>query len=129
MILLDTHALLWASLEPNRLSKLAQSAIDRAKQEHGLAVASITLWEIANAIARGRVETLGTIEAAVEKLLVGVDVKELTPEIVAIAAQLPETYPRDSADRLIGATARAFGMPLVTRDEKIRSSGAVQTIW
>ena len=46
----------------------------------------------------------------------------VTPEIVAIAAQFPENYPRDPADRLIGATARAFGMPLVTKDERIRSS-------
>ena len=92
-------------------------------------MASISLWEIANAIARGRVETMGTVQAAVEELLVGVEVKELTPEIVAIAARLPETYPRDPADRLIGATAQALAVPLITKDERIRSSGAVETIW
>ena len=129
MILLDTHVLLWASTETHRLSKLAHSAIERARQEDGLAVASITLWEIANAVARGRVEILGTVKAAVEDLILGVDVKEMTPEIVAIAAEFPETYPRDPADRLIGATALAFGVPLVTKDERIRSSRAVQTIW
>jgi PIN domain nuclease of toxin-antitoxin system len=129
VILLDTHVLIWASMEANRLSKLAQAAIDRAKQKEELAIASITLWELANAIARGRIETFATVRAAVEEFIVGVEVKELTPEIVAIAAQFPETYPRDPADRLIGATARAFGMPLVTKDERIRSSRAVETIW
>lgn len=129
MILLDTHVLIWASLETHRLSRVARSAIDRAMKEGGLAVASISLWEIANAIARGRLETMGTVQAAVEELLVGVEVKELTPEIVAIAARLPETYPRDPADRLIGATAKALAVPLITKDERIRSSGAVETIW
>jgi len=129
VIILDTHVLIWASTEPQRLSKLAQSAIDQARREDGLAVASISLWEIANAIARGRVEILGTLRDVVDEFIVGVDVKELTSEIVAIAAQFPERYPRDPADRLIGATARAFSVPLVTKDEKIRSSGVVQTIW
>ena len=69
------------------------------------------------------------MKATVEEFIVGVDIKELTPEIVAIPAQFPENYPRDPADRLIGATARAFGMPLITKDERIRPSGIVKTIW
>ena len=69
------------------------------------------------------------MKATVEEFIVGVDIKELTPEIAAIPAQFPENYPCDPADRLIGPTARAFGMPLVTKDERIRSSGIVKTIW
>ena len=69
------------------------------------------------------------MKATVEEFIVGVDIKELTPEIVAVPAQFPENYPRDPADRLLGATARVFGMPLVTKDERIRSSGFVKTIW
>ena len=56
-------------------------------------------------------------------------VKPITAEIASLAAQFPKDYPRDPADRLIGATARAEGLPLVTRDENIRRSNLLQTIW
>ena len=59
----------------------------------------------------------------------GAGVREITPEIAALATQFPDEYPRDPADRLIGATARAEGIPLVTRDEGIRASLLIRTIW
>jgi PIN domain nuclease of toxin-antitoxin system len=59
----------------------------------------------------------------------GVSVRPLTPTIAALATQFPEEYPRDPADRLIGATARAEGLTLITRDEQIRKSKLLKTIW
>ncbi len=59
----------------------------------------------------------------------GVIVRPLTPTVTALASQFPEDYPRDPADRLIGATARAEGVPLVTYDERIRHSKLIRTIW
>jgi PIN domain nuclease of toxin-antitoxin system len=56
-------------------------------------------------------------------------VKPITPEIAALSTQFPDDYSRDPADRLIGATARAEGVPLVTRDENIRKSTLLNTIW
>jgi hypothetical protein len=45
MILLDTHALLWMSVDPKKLSKKARVTILDARANDGIAVASITLWE------------------------------------------------------------------------------------
>jgi PIN domain nuclease of toxin-antitoxin system len=59
----------------------------------------------------------------------GVTVRPITPEIAALATQFPDDYPRDPADRLIGATARAEGLTLVTRDERIRRSPLIRTVW
>jgi PIN domain nuclease of toxin-antitoxin system len=59
----------------------------------------------------------------------GAGVREITGEIAALATQFPDDYPKDSADRLIGATARAEGIPLVTRDEGIRASPLIKTVW
>jgi PIN domain nuclease of toxin-antitoxin system len=56
-------------------------------------------------------------------------VKDITSTIAALATQFPDSYPADPADRLIGATARAEGLVLVTRDKKIQTSGLVKTVW
>lgn len=131
VILLDTHVVVWAAIEPKRLSRAATSALLRARRDSGLAMASISLWEMASLFTRRRIETYGTTEASMRQILetVGVVVKPITPEIALLAAQFPESYPRDPADRLIGATARAEGLALVTQDERIRSSPLLKTIW
>jgi len=59
----------------------------------------------------------------------GVTVLEITPDVAALATQLPESFPRDPADRLIAATARSRSIPLVTADGRIRRSPLVKTIW
>jgi PIN domain nuclease of toxin-antitoxin system len=59
----------------------------------------------------------------------GVSVRPLTPIVAALATQFPEDYPRDPADRIIGATARAEGFTLVTRDKHIRQSKLLKTVW
>jgi PIN domain nuclease of toxin-antitoxin system len=131
MILLDTHALAWAVAEPERLSRAAASAVRRARAGGGIALAAISLWELALLFSRGLLRSQGSLESSVRLLLEssGAVVKPITPEIAALAMQFPPDFPRDPADRLIGATARAEGLPLVTRDERIRSSPLLKTIW
>lgn len=131
MILLDTHALVWAALEPKRLSRAAISAMRRARHADGLAIAAISLWELASLFSRRRIESYGTVAGSVRQVLqaVGVSIKDLTLEIAVLAAQFPDDYPRDPADRLIGATALAEGMALITQDVQIRKSPLVKTIW
>lgn len=129
MILLDSHVLIWAVADSKRLSKAAASAIRRARRGDGLAVSAITAYEVAWQIASGRIQGYGTVETSALRFLEGVTVRPITPEIAALAAQFPEDYPRDPADRLIGATARAEGMTLVTRDERIRRSPLIRTVW
>jgi PIN domain nuclease of toxin-antitoxin system len=131
VILLDTHVVFWLSTKPDRLSRKAASAIRRALAGSGIAIASITLWELAHQIARGRIRVQGTTEAFIEELVeqTGVVVREITPEIAALAVHFPESFPGDPADRLIAATARAVGMPLVTADDRLLESALVETIW
>jgi PIN domain nuclease of toxin-antitoxin system len=128
---LDTHILVWAMTEPERISRAAGSAIRRGRARGGLGIAAITLWEMALLFSRGYLRAPGTVEDAIQSILdsSGVSVRPLTPTIAALAAQFPEDYPRDPADRLIGATARAEGIALITRDERIRQSKLLKTIW
>lgn len=131
MILLDTHVLLWLAGSPDRLSRRAASAIRRARTGGGLAIASITLWEIAQLAVRGRIRFGGSVERFLLDLIAatGVTVCDLTPEIAAQAAQFQADIPADSADRLIVATACAMLNPLVTADERLRSCHVLKTIW
>ena len=129
MILLDTHALIWMSADPKRLSKKARDAIREARQSSGLAVATITLWELALLAQRGRIHVAGTVESFVRETVSRVILRPMTPEIAALAVRLPANYPKDPADCLIGSTAIVEGFPLVTADECIRAAKVVDTIW
>jgi PIN domain nuclease of toxin-antitoxin system len=53
----------------------------------------------------------------------------ITSQIAILANQLPATYPGDPSDRLIGATALAEGIALVTKDRSIRNCKQIKTIW
>lgn len=129
MILLDTHALFWAVDDSKELSRTAASAIRRARRQGGIAISAITVWELASMLARGRIRRYGTLESSLDLLLEGVTVLPITPEIATLAAQFPRDYSGDPADRIIGGTARAEGLTLVTHDDKIRRSPLLRTVW
>lgn len=131
MIVLDTHVLVWLVAEPKRLSRPAVRAIERAARTSGIAIASITLWEIATLLARGRLRSRGTIEQTVRRFVevARAETLDLTPEVAATAAQLSGSVPTDPADRLLVATALVHAVPLVTSDDRILSSGSCRTIW
>jgi PIN domain nuclease of toxin-antitoxin system len=129
VILLDTHVLIWMASDPGRLSSKAREQIVQARRSTGLAVASITLWELAWLAENQRVLYSGSVESFVRETISRVSVKSLSPEIAAVAAHLPDNYPKDPSDRLIGSTAIVLGIPLVTADERIRSSGILECIW
>ena len=80
---------------------------------------------------QGRLRAPGTIESSVRTMVeeTRTIVHEITPEIAALATAFGDDYSQDPADRLIGATARSLGLPLLTRDERILDSALLKTIW
>jgi PIN domain nuclease of toxin-antitoxin system len=129
MILLDTHVLIWLASEPAKLSKRASRAIRKAGHEGGIAISAITLWELAWLATHGRIVIGSTAEAFVERITSRTAILPITPKVAVLANQLPANYPGDPCDRLMGATAIAEGIALVTRDRSIRSCSEVRTIW
>ena len=130
MILLDTHVVIWLALEPGRISKRARAAIQETRQRgEGLAVSDITLLEIATIENKGRIKLNASLEAFLAEIEARFIVLPITGRICVSALALPAAYPRDPADRVIGATALVEGLSLITADDGIRRSKTLKTIW
>ena len=129
MILLDTQAALWVALEPEKLSKKASAAISRARASGGLAISDKTLWEVANLVSRGRIKLHASLREGLVSIEENFVVFPVTAAVAERSVLFSRKYPKDPADRIIGATALAHGVELVTADQAIRSSGEVPCIW
>ena len=129
MILLDTHVVIWMASDPRKLSRTARDVIRRAHREGGTAISAVTLWELAWLMTNRRLEIAGTVEEFVEEIAARMAVRPITPRIAVLATQLPDTYPKDPIDKLIGATALSEGMTLVTKDREIRACKLIKTVW
>ena len=130
MLLLDTHVWWWSVSEPAHLSSIAVEKI-LATRPSQRAIASISLWELAMLEAKQRIEmdipVAVWLSRAVTKT--GIRIIELTPTIAADSCNLPGSFHKDPADRIIVATARVHGLTLLTRDQKILEYDHVQSLW
>jgi PIN domain nuclease of toxin-antitoxin system len=130
VILLDTHVVVWLAFDQHRISKRARTAIDQTrKSTEGLAIADITLFELATLTSKGRIRLDISLETFLQEVESRFVVLPMSGRACARAVGLPPSYPRDPADRMIGATALVEGLTLLTADSEIRKSRIVQTIW
>jgi PIN domain nuclease of toxin-antitoxin system len=121
MMLLDTHALIWLDEGSHRLGKESLSLIDLSLQSNELSVASISFWEVAMLIEKGRLEMQMTAEIWRQNLIDnGLQEISLTGNI-AIQAALLKDFHGDPADRIIVATALHATATLCTADKQILS--------
>ena len=119
MILLDTYVLIWARVDPDRLPVPALDAVRAADR---LAIADITLWEIAMLVRKGRVALEEPLDRYLTDVAAAVTVLPITAAVAAVVGALAEDFPtRDPADRLVYATAQVHGLPLVSADRPLRT--------
>lgn len=130
--LLDTHAWIWAVLEHPRLGRRAHQLLHNLATSERIGLSAISLKEASWLLARGKVEVHATSwpdwlrNAASATSL---EIVPLTVDVAIESERLPDSFPRDPADRMIAATARIHHLTLVTADRAIRESDVVPTIW
>lgn len=114
-LLLDTHALLWALMEPEKLSAQARALIE--EPANTLLVSAASAWEIANKHRLGRLPEAEAVVRGFRRHLAVLQVIELPISIehALLAGSLPGEH-RDPFDRMLAAQALIEGVPLLTID-------------
>ena len=133
MIVLDTHVLIWWVNEDKKLSSRALKAINKEllAEDGQLIISSITTWEIALLIQKGRLVLTMDIDDWIETVasIESVHFVPVDNEVAIQSVRLPGEFHPDPADRIITALARHLSVPLLSSDEKIRAYKHVKTIW
>ncbi len=126
-LLLDTHVLLWAAGEPDRLPAEARSLIEDPESE--LVYSAASLWEVAIKKGLGR-EDFRVDPRVLRRGLLEHNYTELV--VTGAHAVAVDTLPpihKDPFDRLLVAQAQIEGMMLLTVDEVVgRYPGPIQLV-
>ena len=111
-ILLDTHIVIWALSEPEKLSAEAKTLIKEADQ---LFVSSASIWEMAIKSGLGKLNVdLDLMTAELQKL--GVIELAISWQHTKLVKNLPHHH-RDPFDRLILSQAMSEPLILLTHDK------------
>lgn len=121
-LLLDTHVWLWSLLAPDRLS--ARVASELRSPDNELWLSPISVWEAMLLVDRGRLAIDEPVVRWIERAVGATPRREapLTHE-VAVQSRLLSLPQRDPADRFLAATAKVYGLTLVTADDQLLHSG------
>jgi PIN domain nuclease of toxin-antitoxin system len=116
--LLDTLIWLWNSLQPDRLSPRVARELDNPENE--LWLSPVSLWELQLLYDKGQVRLVTDAVNWINESLIRLNMREapLTFE-VALAVSAMNLPHNDPADGFIAATAKVFGLTLVTADERL----------
>jgi len=121
-LLLDSHILLWALGDADRLQPAARAAI--VHPGHEVAVSAASLWEIAIKQSLGKVRLPAAardwLPGEIERS--GFETLNITGRHALCAGALPPHH-RDPFDRMLVAQAMEESLTLVTSDVRLAAYG------
>ncbi len=123
----DTHSLVWYFTEDPRLSETALNAFENTVDEGTIFIPAVVLAEIMFIAKKGRIAI--SFEDTIKKIEENENFKvsSLNIDILKIADKIETDM--EMHDRLIVATAKYLEASLITKDENIRTSEIVLTVW
>lgn len=114
-LLLDTSVVLWALLDPGKLSARAEEML--SDRSNDVLVSAASAWEISTKYRLGKLPDAGLVVANYEEHLATLGASEVSiSSSHALLAGAFEVDHRDPFDRMIAAQAVALSMPVVTSD-------------
>lgn len=127
--LLDTHVWLWQLLEPQHVSRRADSVLSDLQSE--LFLSPISVWEVLVLSRKGRIKLHEAPESWIRTALQRTSARmaEITHEIAIRSEGLSRFPTRDPADRFLAATCLENDMVLVTSDRNLRRYRRLRTLW
>jgi PIN domain nuclease of toxin-antitoxin system len=126
----DTHALVLHAGGSKALGRRAAAHFAACERQQALVyVPMAVIWEMSLLARASRINLRRPVQAFFEDLFSNPAYHpyDQTPAQIYLADEL--RFTRDPFDALIVAAARTLALPLLTRDESIRQSGAVRVIW
>ena len=127
----DTHAALWFLFGDPRLSTIAKDFFDKAATaRQKIALTPISLAEVVYLIEKNRLpaSAFDDLRTALGNPNHVLEEAPFTAEVVQVMRQVPRDAIPDMPDRIVAATAVFLGVPLISRDGRIRAS-TVRTVW
>jgi PIN domain nuclease of toxin-antitoxin system len=117
-LLLDTHVVLWALADDDRLQPSTREQIADGATE--VTVSAVSVWEITIKVALGKLEAPDDIVES----LVAADFRplDITAHHALAAGRLPRHH-NDPFDRMLVAQAMYNGLTLVTADRRMAAYG------
>ncbi len=128
----DTHALLWHLSRDRALSATAADLFRRADEGGvGIVIPSIVLVEVVYLCEREHVpsDRVDRVLALTGAPGSRYRVAPLDEAVVQALRRIPRQRVPEMPDRIIGATALCLGLPLITRDSELASSGLLTCVW
>jgi len=131
MIVLDTCAMIFDDLDPERMGRRACRALDAASARGTAACSDISLWEIAMLAARGRLDPGTDVITFIDLVVTSrnLQVLPITPEVAHLSASYRGFAHADPADRIIASTALFLRAPLLTPDARLRAVKGLKVLW
>jgi PIN domain nuclease of toxin-antitoxin system len=126
VLVLDTHAAVWWTLMPRRLSEVAREAVADAEE---VGIPAIGFWEVSLLVRRGKLELDLSVAQWARTVcrIPRVRALALTRDI-ALRADTLQMH-ADPADRFIAATTLEHGASLLTKDKPLRALDWLPTTW
>lgn len=126
-VLVDTHAFLWALLEPERLSRTAQRLLE--DPQTGIVLSTASAWEISIKHRLGKLSQAGYLVENFDQAVNSLQVEELLiARAHALKAGAWPVEHRDPFDRILAAQAALEGLPLITTDPAFKKF-SIEIIW